>query len=303
MLIDFESVHATYLKGSMAAGTWAFSPVNAANPKVGMNLSTFQVFSNAGLGVAVYLRNSVDDANVAIKVHVGLKLVFSRKQEQSYLLFNDDQRITMTLDVGGVRALYAWLAGDNSRFEYEIARPGAPKKLMTGFETDQTFPLTLRASESDLNGGSRMISVGLSDSDIFHIQLHCLALAKLLYPCISDAALIAHMKPRVRAQENSIPSERTDAGIHVEPSPALTTQATVAERKSQAVAKPGLTIDQCKRAVYGVGKSKWPRKDIETIEYIQGGSVEAMDRFVKAGNAGDFTEWERIYNFLHPDAC
>lgn len=303
MLIDFEFVHATYLKGSMAAGKWAYSPVNAENPKAGMNLSTFQVFSNAGLGVAVYLRNSVDDANVAIKVHVGLKLVFSRKKEQSYLLFNDDQRITMTLDVGGVRALYAWLAGETSRLEYEIARPGAPKKLMTGFETDQAFPLTLRASESDLNGGSRMISVGLSDSDIFHIQLHCLALAKLLYPCISDAALLAHMKPRVRAQEASITSEPFMAGTSVETPPMTGTQPPVAERKPQAVAKPGLTIDQCKRAVYGVGKSKWSRKDIDTIVYIQGGSVEAMDRFVKEGNAGDFTEWERIYKFLHPDAC
>lgn len=78
MLIDFETVHRTYLKGSMDEAGWSFNPVNPAKPRTGRHLSTYQVFSNAGLGVALYLRNDFE-AGRAIKVHVGLKLVFSRK--------------------------------------------------------------------------------------------------------------------------------------------------------------------------------------------------------------------------------
>lgn len=91
LLIDFETVHRTYLKGSMDEAGWSFNPVNPAKPRTGRHLSTHQVFSNAGLGVALYLRNDFE-AGRAIKVHVGLKLVFSRKVKGTFLLQDDMQK-------------------------------------------------------------------------------------------------------------------------------------------------------------------------------------------------------------------
>ncbi|SBW84232.1 hypothetical protein PVE_R2G0203 [Pseudomonas veronii 1YdBTEX2] len=299
-MIDFETVHRTYLKGSMDEGGWSFNPVNPAKPRTGKHLSTHQVFSNAGLGVALYLRNDFEGAR-AIKVHVGLKLVFSRKVKGRFLLQEDGQKISLTLDMGGVRGLYAWLAGDTPNFSYEIIRPDAPKKQLSGFESDLEFPLSIRAFENDSDGSARSILVGLADADIFHLQLHCLGLAKLLYPSLSDIALLAHMKPRLKAA----PSCHTTivATFQANMGPELP------ERPSEAPMHPipisdgalaELDLEKAKRAVFAVGKNRWPRKDLATIEEIQNGPLDAMDRFVKAGNAGDFTEWDKIYNLLHP---
>ncbi|KPC02175.1 hypothetical protein QO021_29365 (plasmid) [Pseudomonas amygdali pv. lachrymans] len=300
MLIDFETVHRTYLKGCMDGGVWSFTPVNPAKPRTGKHLSTHQVFSNAGLGVALYLRNDFEGTR-AIKVHAGLKLVFSRKVKGKFLLHEDGQKISLTLDMGGVRGLYAWLAGDTPHFSYEIIRPDAPKKQLSGFEADLEFPLSMRAFENDSDGSARSILVGLSDADIFHLQLHCLGLAKLLYPSLSDTALLAHMKPRLKAAPSCTPTNASPDPDNMGSGPT----ERPAEAHDPAIpasgeALPDLDPEQAKRAVFAVGKNRWPRKDIGTIEQIQNGPVEAMDRFVKAGNAGDFTEWDKIYNLLHP---
>nr|WP_193069059.1 hypothetical protein [Pseudomonas fluorescens] len=300
MLIDFETVHRTYLKGSMDEAGWSFNPVNPAKPRTGRHLSTYQVFSNAGLGVALYLRNDFE-AGRAIKVHVGLKLVFSRKVKGTFLLQDDMQKISLTLDMGGVRSLYAWLAGDTPNFTYEIIRPGAPKKRVTGFETDLEFPLSIRAFENDSDGSARSILVGLSDTDIFHLQLHCLGLAKLLYPSLSDTALLAHMKPRMSTPTSCTATTGTPSLVNVVPEPTeFPTEPPLGSIPANGECLLEVDIEKAKKAVFAVGKNRWPRKDIGTIEHIQNGPVDAMDRFVKAGNVGDFTEWDKIYGLLHP---
>lgn len=302
MLIDFESVHRTYLKGSMDEGGWSFTPVNPAKPRTGKHLSTHQVFSNAGLGVALYLRNDFE-AGRAIKVHVGLKLVFSRKVKGTFLLQDDMQKISLTLDMGGVRSLYAWLAGDTPNFAYEIIRPNAPKKQVTGFETDLEYPLSIRALENDSEGSARSILVGLSDTDIFHLQLHCLGLAKLLYPSLSDTALLAHMKPRLKATNSCTSTIVTHSQANVMfGAPERPAELPMEVSPAGGEGLLALDLEKAKKAVYAVGKSRWPRKDIVTIEHIQNGPVDAMDRFVKAGNAGDFTEWDKIYALLYPSS-
>lgn len=300
MLIDFESIYQKYLRGALQDGIWRFEPVNPSNPRAGKHLSTYQVFSNAGLGVALYLRNDFE-GEVATRVHVGLKLIFSRKVKESYLLQRDDQRISLTLDMGGVRALYAWLQGDTSSFSYEIVRPDAAKKQISGFETDLAFPLNIRVTESDAYGSGRSISVGLADADIFHLEVHCLAFAKVLYPSLSDTALLAHLKPRMPARARISPSigaPSKDSPLH-QPQGASTpvTQQDPAGGISSAPFDP----ERVKKAVFAVGKSKWSRKDLATIEHIQSGPVEAMDRFVKEGNAGNFDAWDRLYSLLHPE--
>jgi hypothetical protein len=65
------------------------------------------------------------------------------------------------------------------------------------------------------------------------------------------------------------------------------------------VQKDGPDIDRTKKAVFAVGKNQWPAKDIQTIQYIQESSdIASMDRLIKAGNAGDFTEWDKIHTLI-----
>lgn len=290
MLIDFESIYQKYMKGASLDGVWRYEPVNPSNPRAGKHLSTYQVFSNAGLGVALYLRNDFE-GTVATRVHAGLKLIFSRKVRETFLLQKDDQKITITLDMGGVRALYAWLQGEAPSLSYEIVRPDSPKKQLAGFESDLVFPLTIRATESDLYGSGRSISVGLSDADIFHLEVHCLALAKLLYPSLSDVALLSHLKPRARA------SATLTAHVALQ-DPAGPADAFPQASPIHGVPASVLDPERTRKAVFAVGKSKWPKKDLATIEHIQSGPLEAMDRFVKDGNVGNFEEWDRLFAFL-----
>ncbi|MHC5195122.1 hypothetical protein ACYSUW_15305 [Pseudomonas frederiksbergensis] len=296
MLIDFAAAHEQYLKGRLEDGVWVYNAVNPSKPESGIHLSTHQVFSNAGLGVALYIRNEVDEASRAVKAHSGLKLVFSHKVHGRYLLAKDKDRISLTLDIGACRHLYAWLIGAQPGFTHDLVRSGANPRQISGFETDRAFPLTLRATEFSPGEGHRQIDVGLSDTDIFHIQMHCVALARLLYPAMSDTALVHHMLPRkaparaVVSGLNEAEATDTDHGQFIqEPTaPSMPTQP------APIVTAPD--VARIKKAVFGVGKNQWPEKDIQTIQYIQENStVEAMDRLIKAGNSGDFTEWDRIH--------
>jgi hypothetical protein len=296
LLIDFAAEHEQYLKGRLEDGVWVFNAVNPLKPVSGIHLSTYQVFSNGGLGVALYIRNEVDEAGRAVKVHSGLKLVFSHKVNGRYLLAKDENRISLTLDIGACRYLYAWLTGSQPGFMYDLVRSGANPRQISGFETDRAFPLTLRATEFSPNEGHRKIDVGLSDTDIFHMQMHCVALAKLLYPAISDTALVHHMLPRnaaARAGQNK-PAEIESPGHHPAQTSPEPTAPSVPVPPAAAAALPD--IAKIKKAVFGVGKNQWAVKDIQTIKYIQDNStVEAMDRLIKAGNSGDFTEWDKIH--------
>lgn len=296
MLIDFAAEHERYLKGRLEDSVWVFNAVNSSNPISGIHLSTYQVFSNGGLGVALYIRNEFDEEGRAVKVHSGLKLLFSHKVNGRFILAKDENRISLTLDIGACRHLYAWLAGAQPGFMYDLVRSGANPRQISGFETDRAFPLTLRATEFSPNDGHRKIDVGLSDTDIFHMQMHCVALAKLLYPAMSDTALVHHMLPRnavARAGLNE-PTKVESPDLHTTHSTQESTAPTVPVLPAAAVAPPD--IAKIKKAVFGVGKNQWPVKDIQTIQYIQESStIEAMDRLIKAGNSGDFTEWDRIH--------
>ncbi|MGE8065128.1 hypothetical protein [Pseudomonas sp. NPDC089569] len=299
MLIDFAAEHERYLKGKLEGGVWVFNAVNGSNPTSGIHLSTYQVFSNGGLGVALYIRNEFDEAGRAVKVHSGLKLLFSHKVNGRYVLAKDENRISLTLDIGACRHLYAWLAGAQPGFMYDLVRSGVNPRQISGFETGRAFPLTLRATEFSPNDGHRKIDVGLSDTDIFHIQMHCVALAKLLYPSMSDTALVHHMLPRTTAARAVVNEPTEVEALDHQPSqkgPEPTDSPATVEPPALA-ALPD--IAKTKKAVFGVGKNQWPAKDIQTIQYIQENStIEAMDRLIKAGNSGDFTEWNRIYSLV-----
>ncbi|WP_409287007.1 hypothetical protein [Pseudomonas guariconensis] len=295
MLVNFEEFHQRYFQGRKCNDIWIFESVNPERPKAGVQLSTHQVFSSSGaLAVALYVRNEINAAGAAIRVHAGLKLQFTRKVDGTYLLHRDPERISVVLDIGDVQKLYSWLSGNQSRLYVEAIRPGRARKNLRGFESDQAFALALKADEFDGAGGIRSILIGLSEADVFHLQMHCVGLAKLLYPSLSDTVVLAHLQPRKARTEYHCSAERSGAKVDGDrPSQAGPIDAI----RHGASASPSL--EKRRKAVYAVGMNKWPRRDIATIEEIQAGPEEAMDRLVKAGNAGDFVEWDRIFSLVH----
>lgn len=292
MLINFAEKHRQYLIAQeQEDGCWAYTPVNPDNGNAGIYLSNHQIFSNAALGLGVYLRNEMN-SGVAVKVHAGLKLLFSRAVNGRFALHNDPGHISITLDIGGVIPFYQWLSGDTATLRYEEPRRRREHyRMLTGFQAGQAFEMTLRASLTDgTTGDMRTIEVGLSSADIFHLQAHCAGLAKLLYPTLSDGLLTTHLRRGVGARQAT-----QSAGPAGHPTPALSDGMA-----SQAPAGNGSRRDptNCSRAVYGVGMGKWPRRHLPTIEFIQSQSVEQMDALIKAGNSGDFSGWDSIYSRL-----
>lgn len=288
--IEFEAEHDRYLVGWSNAGKFIFNRVSD-NPKAGRHLSTHQVFSNNGLLLAIYLRNDVDFDGHAVKVYAGLKLLFTHKVQGDYLLHNDKSRINLSLDLGGAKALYGWLKGWTQELKYELPRAGAAPRQLSGFDAGNQFILMLRATEYR-DTGNRMIDVGLSDEDIFHLELYCLALGRLHYPSFSDAAVSDAMRPRAATSYRS-------ANQVNDPKPDVPQAPPAGPQAPEIVSAPSdarpLDIHSCRTAIYAVGMKRWPRRDIATIKRIQEQTVEVMDRLVKSGNAGDFAEWDRIY--------
>lgn len=298
LLIDFSAVHERYLRGRMEGEHWVFTPVNPEKPVSGIHLSTYQVFSSNAVGLGLYLRNEVDSERRATKVFAGLKLLFSHKVHNKYLLAKDENRLSLTLDIGAVRQLYAWLIGAQPGFLYDLVRPGSSPRQISGFESDLAFPLTLRATEFSPSSGHSQIDVGLSDTDIFHFQMYCIALAKLLYPSISDTAIVQHLVPRMKSKRDEASGQRPEP-VYAGKALDNDSSAPAPNPGQRVVQGEGPPKERMARAIYGVGKNKWPAQDIQTIKYIQDSSTpEAMDRLIKAGNSGDFSEWDRIHNLV-----
>lgn len=281
VLIDFIDTHRRFLQGGITPLGWGFEPIHPERRTSAVFLSQYTAFSTNAVLVAISIRNEFNEHGLAIKAHAGLKLVFSRRVDGVYLLSKDLSRISITLDMGGVRSLYAWLLGRESSFSYESLRQGAPRKVIEGSQGSAGGKILLSAADYIGQKIRGHIQVCLSETDIFHFQLHCLGLAKLLYPSISDSALIEHLTPRSRQSEP--PQAPTTDSHPLDEASAPNGTYTIAERR---------------RAVYAVGVRKWPKRDLPTIEHIQQSSEQVMDTFIKAGNAGDFKEWDRLFTFL-----
>lgn len=316
MLIDFTAVHSQYLIGSSDRGKWVFAPANPRNPMAGRYLASAQVFSNNALGVAIYLRNEIDDAGAAVAVFTGLKLSFSNKINGRYALNNDPDKVSITLDVAGVRHLYTWLQGGSHSFHHEVVRQGAAPKVINGYRTSGgQFSHTLRIMTTGHSGKPAKVDVGLGVGDVFTLSMYCIGYAKLLFPSI-DGGLIdklllvpsgegeAHHAGGVAT---NLPHAGTSgAGTHLyapgRPTPADEAAPVLGhgggapspiEIREDTPPTPDLMRAQ--KAIFAVGVNKWSRRNRSVIEFIQANATaEAMDRMIKAGNRGDFSEWDRL---------
>lgn len=304
VLIDFEGFHAKHMVSKAVGNQWLYEPVNPRNPFSGKHLSTHQIFSNAALGVALYVRNRFDHDDQAIGVFAALKLSFSRKVDGRYLLAKDEQCTSISLDIHGVRQLFTWVQGKHQSFHAEIVKPGSHPKSVSGYRMESgQFPHALKVIGHTTNGDRVSIDVGLSDGDLFTLSMYCVAYCKLLYPSI-DASVIERLLviPEIRAGEGNQMAERfahaqtSDSAedfqdeTHSKPSG---NGQILEQRASDQL--PNAEIKKQQKAIYAVGMSKWPQRNIATIEFIQESATQAaMDRLIKAGNAGDFSEWDKI---------
>lgn len=307
MLVDFAEFHAKHLVVRRVGEAWLYEPVNPRNPHSGKHLASHQIFSNNAMGVALYVRNQLDSNFNAVGVFTALKLSFSRKIDGNYLLAKDDNHISVALDIHGVRQLYTWVTGNQLTFRTEVIKPGSKTKALIGYRMQSgQFPHALKVLGESSTGTQVIIDVGLSDGDLFTLAMFCIGFCKLLYPVIDGSVierllaipLVSVVPEEGGGNEKFVHAQAFEQAPSWQPTNiAQSNSAKAAPRLEQRPDEMTLTaaILNQQKAIFAVGMQKWPQKNRATIEYIQEvATPEAMDRLIKAGNAHDFSEWDRI---------
>jgi len=291
VLIDFETMHRTYLIGWSQDGTWRFTPTNEREPRKGLYASSHQVFSNHALQIAISLYNATDDAGHCIAVSHCLYLLFSRKDGGTYKLSRDSGRIGFHLDVGVAGELYGLAAGHRDSFHYRVVRAGRPPKTLSGavvYRDSRRFVLLNASSSKD--GQSRSVEVELDRAAIIALSAHCIGYGKLLYPSLSDAtvqALLSSPSTNFRACAENEPAKGLAQPDSVTGAPDAAPQNTAPARH---VTKE---VARLHKVIWAIGNQKWPRMKLPALQVIQKlDEPDVLQRLIDSGNAGDFREWD-----------
>lgn len=292
MLVDFETLHREYLVGALVNNVWQYKPTNDRDPRKGIYPSSHQIFSNAGLQVALCVYNSVNDAGQCVGVSHCLYLNFSRRVDGAYLLNNDRARITFNLDLGAASELSNFVTGEADEFSYRAVRSGRAPKGFRGVAVVRGGKrIVSLCADATQDGQAARIEIELDRAAQIAIAAHCLAYGRLLYPSLGDAAVQSLMAPsrNFRACAEKFTSNGPLAEVqHQEPPPAK----PVRDAQS-GHAKPSPELTRLGKAVWAIGNQKWPRMTLDALKAIQSiNDASRLQELIDQGNAGDFRDWD-----------
>lgn len=292
MLVDFEKLHREYLVGTSENNVWVFKPTNDRNPRKGMYPSSHQIFSNAGLQVALCLYNSVNEAGQCVGVSHCLYLNFTRRVDGDYLLNNDRARITFSLDLGAASDLYSFVTGEAGDFSYRAVRAGrAPKSIRGTVQANGAVRSMSFTADATRDGQSTRIDIEIDRTSQIAIAAHCIAYGRLLYPALSDLAVQSLLSP---ARNFRACAEKT---IGLTPSVSEPQQDSNVGSPSKGEhlgrVKTSPDIARLGSAVWAIGNQKWPRMTLKALKAIQAiNDAGRLQELVDQGNAGDFRAWD-----------
>jgi hypothetical protein len=290
MNLDFAGIHRDLLTGSSTPSGWAFKPANPNRPGSDLYVASHQIFSNHGLCVSLLIRNGLSPERTPISATPLVSLAFSRKVDGAYLLARDTSKIIIPIYLAEAIQLFACLAGEMPTVLFDVVRPGVPQKhLRCGPAADQAYRFLLSAYQMDSDSQQSRIDVAITQVDVFHIQAYLLALGRLVYPWMETTVIADLYRSSSVARQ---PQERRGEDPQSEPQMQAIQEQAVDRVGQQPRA---IDPDRISKAVFAVGINKWPAKRRDVIRHIQEtATFPAMDRLIQAGNAGDFSEWDRI---------
>lgn len=297
MLIDFETLHRTYLIGRPENGTWRFTPTNEREPRKGIFPSSHQVFSNHALQIALSIYNSVDSAGNCVGVSHCLYLQFSRKAQGRYLLANDPDRIAFHLDIGVAGELYGLAVGHCENATYRAVRSGKAPKTIAGVATyrEGRRLVVLRAS-STKEGQPVSVEVELDHAAAIALAAHCLGYGRLLYPSFSDSAVQSLLwspaqYSRACAEKSNAEHREAPALSPLEQGAGQDPEPT--EQSSPPTKSFGPEVVRLHKVIWAIGNQKWPGMKLPVLQAMQRLDDTAyLKRLIDSGNAGDFREWD-----------
>lgn len=303
MNLNFEQLHREFLTGRNGPSGWHFTPANSTRPGADYYVASHQIFSNNALNVSLLIRNTMDGKGIVTGASPLLALALSSKVDGKYPLSKDPNKIVFPVSLDQAIEMYAFLCGDAEGLSIEAVRPGIPPKLLNGYQATHSgvFRFILKAHTTEPDNGYQQVDIALTAEHVFHLQAFMLALGALVYPwmsleMISQLYLSAAGQGAIKA-----PRSEQQAPRLAKPNDPSAGQPNVTGQDEHVVQAPNdeKDIERVSKAVFGVGINKWPAKRRDVIRYIQEtASVEQMDRLIKAGNRGDFTEWNNIASLM-----
>lgn len=287
MLIDFAAEHRRIFREH--GSTEFLNPEAKGNA---IHIATEQVFSNAGLGIAIAAKDLIQDTQLK-GVSCYLKLTFSHRSGGTYLLHKDPRRVTLQLNSGDARQLYTWLVGGTDVFDAEIGSPQYGLKRLSGRAEHASDDLLLIAENRihESNEQAR-IPVSLNLEAQLKLQAYCIAFIRLLYPSLNDQAAAELLTLR------SVSARRF--GLHSQPR-AVAVEAPMAPPAADPPPKPApeRSPEVVRKAIFAIGKQKWPAQRIDVIKYIQENvDISGMQILIDQANAGDFRRWDGLADML-----
>ncbi|WP_162962120.1 hypothetical protein [Pseudomonas aeruginosa] len=291
MLIDFENTHRTYLVGSMVGNVWQFQPTNEREPRSGFFPASHQIFSNAALQVALHLYNNVNERGQCIGVSHCLYLNLTRKIDGVYKLNNDTGRVTFRLDLGAASDLFGFVTGAADEFSYRVVRSGRAPKFINGSSIwrDGTRVAVLRGEDGRKEAAS--IEVDLDRAAQITVAAFCIAYARLLYPSLGEAAVMAIMTPPQKTRACAEKNESSHRLANVTATASQKGDST----QDQDCAATSQTLRRLRKAIWAIGNQKWPGMTLKALQAIQASSDPGhLQELIDQGNAGDFTAWNQF---------
>lgn len=293
MLADFADIHRTYLIPKYQDGKWVFTPTNPDKPRVGFFPSTHQVFSNHALQVAIFLYNAVSDEGACTGVSHCLYLNFTRKAQGSYLLNNDEQRLTFNLDLGVAGELYGLMQGQADTFSYSAIRPGrSPKHLHGSVHVKNGRRLVILNAESVKEGASSSITVELDRAAQIAIAAHAVGYGKLLYPALSDVAIQSLLSEPL-GNFRACADQTEQALLKPEASLARSGDDRACAEERPIYEADSRTHARLGKVVWAIGNQKWPSMTKDALRRIQSiVDLTLLQAMIDEANAGDFRKWD-----------
>lgn len=288
MLIDYENIHRTYLVGRYVGDNWEFEPTHVRDPRKGMIVSSYTVFSNNALQLSIHLYNRVNEGGRCIGVSHCLLLCFSRKVDGGYKLSNDEDRITFHLDLGVAAELYALAVGHTGQCSYRAVRKGQAVKSIEAVEVirDGRRIVTIRATGGS-EGRRNSIEIDLGKTDLIALAAHCVGYARVLYPSLSDTAVqellsATSLNSRACAENQDAPTE----------APSSTTHELKANHQCPSGASSA-DFGKLRRVIWAIGNQKWPDMRLDVLQRIQQlEDASLLQELINEANAQNFTRWD-----------
>lgn len=299
MLIDFEAEHRRIF---LRSDPNAF--LNTDHNTSAVHISTEQVFANAGLGIAIAAKDILDGMQKVKGASCYLKLTFSRREGGAYLLHNDPLRVTLWLNSGDARQLYTWLIGGTDSFDAEIGSPQFGLKRLSGRAEPACDDLMLVGENRPRDNDQRhsRIAVSLNLEAQLKLRAYCIGFIRLLYPSLQDQAAADLLTLRSVLAQRYPGHQRRDTGVIA---PAMPVAANIPARtppSEEAVPQPrqaGRPVEEMRKAIFAIGKRKWPAARIDVIKHIQESlDGPSMQLLIDQANAGDFSKWDGFAHLL-----